>query len=150
MAKIIINREYYNVNEINKCLKGLLKIQNIFKEKYGIEDIFSNSKFYEIIIANQLNHTSIPGHSGSRDAKDKNSAEYEYKHFKETSSNHSWTFNDYTDHIINGMHKYTFIFAHINDKDYKYPGIMDWYFKVDGKIIQSYLKNATFFLLILS
>ena len=143
MSKLIINQEYYNIDEINKCVKDLLKIQTVFKNNYGIEDIFSNSKFYEIIIANQFNHSPIPGHSGSRDAKDKNGNEYEYKHFKETSSNHSWTFNDYTDHIISGMHKYTFIFAHINDKDYKYPGIMDWYFNVDGKIIQDYLKKAT-------
>ena len=41
------------------------------------------------------------------------------------------------------MKDYKFIFAHKNDKDYKYPGIMDWYYEVDGYIIGNYLKEAT-------
>jgi hypothetical protein len=72
-----------------------------------------------------------------------NGQKYEYKHFKETSTNHSWTFNDYTDNLINNMHTYSFIFAHINDYNYKYPGIMDWYYQADGSIIKKYLKKAT-------
>lgn len=137
------NIKCYPIKEIEKCIKKLYDIQLVFLNKYNIDDIFSNSKFYEIIIANQLNHTPIPGHSGSRDAKDKSGMQYEYKHFKETSSNHSWTFNDYTNNLIQHMNTYAFIFAHINDKDFKYPGIMDWYYKVDGKIIKKYLTEAT-------
>ena len=69
------------------------KIQEHFREEYGSKDIVSGSKFYEIIIANELNHDIIPGQSGTKDAKDEK-GEYEYKHYKEQSSNHSWTFND--------------------------------------------------------
>jgi hypothetical protein len=119
-----------------------LKIQTQFRKQYGVEDIFSNSKFYEIIIANQLNHQPIPGHSGSRDAKDEDGNIFEYKHYKETSSNHTWTFNDFSDNLMRRM-DYKFIFAHINDVDYAYPGVMDWYYEVDGRKMSSYLTNVT-------
>ncbi len=142
-TELIKNQSLYPLLDIEKIIDQLFAIQLEFLHNYGVNDIFSNSKFYEIIIANQLNHKPIPGHSGSRDAKDKNGNQYEYKHFKETSSNHSWTFNDYSDNLINHMKNYKFIFAHINDKDYKYPGIMDWYYEVDGYIIRDYLKEAT-------
>ncbi len=141
--KLVKNHTLYPLADIQKIIDQLYLIQLEFLHDYGVNDIFSNSKFYEIIIANQLNHTPIPGHSGSRDAKDNKGNQYEYKHFKETSSNHSWTFNDYSDNLISHMHEYKFIFAHINDIDYKYPGIMDWYYEVDGKIIGDYLKKAT-------
>lgn len=134
----------YNKNEIFPLINKLKEIQYIFFEKYGVNDIFSNSKFYEIIIANQLNHTPIPGHSGSRDAKDPiTNEEFEYKHYKETSSNHSWTFNDYTDNTIEHLKTCTVVFAHINDKDFKYPGLMDWFYEIPGKYISNYLKEST-------
>lgn len=134
----------YNQKEVYKLITELQHIQKIFYEKYNINDIFSNSKFYEIIIANQLNHLPIPGHSNSRDAIDpKTDIEYEYKHFKKTSSNHSWTFNDFTDSTIEHLRDCFIIFAHINDKDFKYPGLMDWYYLIDGKEISDYLKKAT-------
>lgn len=142
-TKLIKEQQSYPIVDIQKIINQLSLIQLEFLQNYGVNDIFSNSKFYEIIIANQLNHKPIPGHSGSRDAKDKKGSRYEYKHFKQTSSNHSWTFNDYSDNLINHMKDYKFIFAHINDKDYKYPGIMDWYYEVDGYIIGNYLKEAT-------
>lgn len=134
----------YNKDKIFPLINKLKDIQHIFLEKYGVNDIFSNSKFYEIIIANQLNHTPIPGHSGSRDAKDPTTnQEFEYKHFKETSSNHSWTFNDYTDNTIEHLKTCTVIFAHINDKNFKYPGLMDWFYEVPGVEISDYLKEST-------
>ena len=133
----------YNHSKINKLIEELRDIQTFFSSNYGVEDIFSNSKFYEIIIANQLSHNPIPGHSGSRDAKDSSGNEYEYKHFKETSSNHTWTFNDFSDNLINHMHEYTFVFAHIDDDKYDYPGIMDWYYEVPGIVIENYLSEAT-------
>lgn len=133
----------YNHLKINKLVKKLREIQDYFSYYYDVEDIFSNSKFYEIIIANQLSHNPIPGHSGSRDAQDFDGNQYEYKHFKETSSNHTWTFNDFSDNLINHMHEYTFIFAHIDDYNYPYPGIMDWYYKVPGKLMEDYLSVAT-------
>ena len=88
---------------ILKSIDSLLEIQKSFKEKYAVDDIFGNSKVFEIVIANRLNHILIPGHSGSRDVKDLDGNVYEYKHYKESSSNHSWTFNDYSQSIFNKM-----------------------------------------------
>lgn len=134
---------YSNIEDIKKCLADLLKIQTWFRVNHGVSDIFSNSKFYEIIIANQLGHNPIPGHSGSRDATDIHGNEVEYKHFKMSSSNHSWTFNDFSDSTIYNMRSYLLVFAHINDVDYVYPGIMDWYYVVDGELMSHYLEAAT-------
>ena len=78
-------------------------LQKIFYKEQGVNDLWSNSKVYEIIIANGLSHNLIPGHSGSRDAIDNNNIKYEYKHFKKLSSNHSWTFNDYSENTIKGL-----------------------------------------------
>lgn len=134
----------YNKEKVYPLINKLKDIQHIFLKEYGVNDIFSNSKFYEIIIANQLNHTPIPGHSGSRDAKNPTTnEEFEYKHYKETSSNHSWTFNDYTDNTIEHLKTCTVVFAHINDKDFKYPGLMDWFYEIPGVEISNYLREAT-------
>ena len=66
------------------------EIQKDFMTEFNVNDIFSNSKIYEILIANSLSHNLIPGHSGSKDACDDEGNEYEYKHYKKTSSNHTW------------------------------------------------------------
>src|SRR3990170_2516928 len=87
-------------NKITELVNELVQIQNEFFELFGVNDIYSNSKIFEIIIANELHHNLIPGHSGSRNGRDENRDEYEYKHYKETSSNHTWTFNDFSDTTI--------------------------------------------------
>lgn len=120
----------------------LKEIQDIFSEKFGVRDIYSNSKVFEILIANELDHTLIPGHSGSRDAKDNEEGEYEYKHFKETSGNHSWTFNDYSDTVIEKLKQIkAVIFAHINDT-VPQPRL-DWYYLIPGEACSDYLKFRT-------
>lgn len=132
----------YNKEEILKLRDDLLKIQNIFYEKFGVDDIISNSKIYEILIANILRHDLIRGHSGSRDASDSSGNQYEYKHFKQTSSNKSWTFNDYSDNTIEKLRQTkSVIFAHINDL--VDPSIFDWYYEVEGKIVSKYLTEHT-------
>jgi len=125
-----------------EILSSLRKIQIGFEEEYGVNDIFSNSKIYEIQIANSLGHDLIPGHSGSRDAK-KGVTEFEYKHFKETSSNHSWTFNDYSETTIAKLKdsNLVLIFAHVNDS--QKPSIFDWYYEVSGFQMHQYLKEYT-------
>ena len=117
----------YDLKEIYSLIARFKSIHAFFRDQYGVDDILSNSKLFEIIVANAINHKPIPGHSGSRDAKDTYDNEFEYKHFKETSSNHSWTFNDYSDSTIEKMKDYTLIFAHINDADYDFPGVLDWF-----------------------
>jgi len=139
-------------------MKTLLKIQKDFKKKFGVDDIFGNSKVFEIVIANRLGHILIPGHSGSRDVKDNDGNIYEYKHFKESSSNHSWTFNDYSKMIFNKMSEenYSIIFAHMDDtnglprKDFnqhkpkiiKYPEL-DWFYQIPGILMSEYLSEKT-------
>lgn len=128
-------------DELKKLIRRLAEIQEYFKQKFGVGNIYSNSKFFEILIADKLNHGLIPGHSGSRDARDE-IGECEYKHYKETSSNHTWTFNDFSDSTIeklNGCH--LVIFAHIDDT--KEIPIFDWYYPVPGKVISRYLSHAT-------
>src|SRR3989338_2160422 len=127
---------------LRKLILELKKIQGFFLEKWGVDDIYSNSKIFEILIANELNHILIPGHSGSKDAKDESGNEFEYKHFKETSGNHSWTFNDYSDTTIEGLKRVkSAIFAHIDDTSF--PPKLDWYIGVDGKTCSDYLKYRT-------
>lgn len=141
-----------------KSAETLLTIQGGFKEKYQVDDIFGNSKVFEIVIANRLNHTLIPGHSGSRDCKDAKGNIFEYKHYKESSSNHSWTFNDYSQTIFDKMREenYKIIYAHMNDtnglsrnafKEEK-PNIiqfaeLDWYYEIPGILMANYLEEKT-------
>lgn len=127
---------------IKNLIQELKNIQEDFYKKTGIDDIISNSKVFEVLIANGLDHDLIPGHSGSKDAKDSEEGEYEYKHYKETSSNHTWTFNDFTDSTINRLFlTRAVIFAHVNDLS-KFPKF-DWYYWVSGNNIAKYLKHKT-------
>jgi hypothetical protein len=135
-----LNKE--QLKDLKEYLSRLKEIQDIFSKKYGVNDIYSNSKIFEILIANELDHILIPGHSGSKDAKDEEGGEYEYKHFKETSGNHSWTFNDYSDTTIESLSKVnSVIFAHIDDT--QFPPILDWFVNVEGKKCSKYLNDRT-------
>lgn len=131
------------INDTKKLIDQLRQIQADFYATFSVTDIITNSKIFELLIADSLNQDLIPGHSGSRDAKDKEGSEFEYKHFKETSSNHSWTFNDFSDTTIQKLEKVrSVIFAHINDKDVPFP-VFDWYYEVPGTVISKYLAQAT-------
>ena len=130
-----------NINEKN-LVERMRELQNSFFIKYGVDDIWSNSKIYEILIANNLNHDLIPGHSGSKDAKS-GMIEYEYKHYKELSSNHSWTFNDFSDTTINKLNSelISVIFAHIDDS-VSTPNF-DWFYEIKGTSVSNYLSKYT-------
>lgn len=130
--------------EYAKLINLLREIQKRFYKDFGIRDIYTNSKFFEILIADRLMHNLIPGHSGSRNGKD-DQGEYEYKHYKETSSNHTWTFNDFSDSTMRRLSKIqAVIFAHIDDTG-DIP-IFDWYYRVPGKIISEYLEKKTVYI----
>lgn len=127
--------------KLKELIEVFKKTLDTFSEKHGVHDLLTNSKFYEIVIANELNHDLIPGHSGSKDAKNE-LGEFEYKHFKESSSNHSWTFNDYSDTTISSLKKIqSAIFAHIDDN--QSPPVFDWYIEVDGETCSDYLDMRT-------
>ncbi len=132
-----------NITNINNLIRQLKQIQSDFFRAFGVTDIITNSKIFEILIADALGHTLIPGHSGSRDAKDSKGGEFEYKHYKESSSNHTWTFNDFSDTTIAKLtNTKAAIFAHIQDVDVPAPQF-DWYYEVPGKVISDYLTKAT-------
>ncbi|MDP3697117.1 MAG: hypothetical protein Q8R55_03730 [Candidatus Taylorbacteria bacterium] len=131
----------YNKTKIKEIIEELRTIQEDFYKEFRVNDIISNSKIFEVIIGNELDHELIPGHSGTRDAKNEQ-GEFEYKHFKETSSNHSWTFNDFSDTTIESLKKIrSVIFAHIDDTD-KLPKL-DWYYEVPGSAMSKYLEEKT-------
>jgi hypothetical protein len=131
-----------NKSKILELSNELLALQKYFYTQYGVDDIFSNSKIFEILTADNLGHILIPGHSGSRDARDSTGGEIEYKHFKETSSNHSWTFNDFSDTTIEKLNDTkAVLFTHIDDTEGFYK--FDWYYEVKGHVMAQYLADAT-------
>ena len=133
-----------SINDVESLIKQLKDLQTAFYDTFAVTDIITNSKIFEILIADALEHTLIPGHSGSRDAKDKEGKEIEYKHFKELSSNHSWTFNDFSDTTIQKLANIkSVIFAHINDEKEGNLPEFDWYYEVPGKVVSDYLKEST-------
>lgn len=130
------------IDEVNRLISELKKIQDLFFKTFAVNDILSNSKIYEILIADSLGHELIPGHAGSRDARDKDGL-YEYKHYKESSSNHTWTFNDFTETTIKSLFNIkSVIFAHINDSSKSIPKF-DWYYEVPGAVVGKYLSQKT-------
>lgn len=132
-----------NTSSVDNLINELKQIQSDFYATFGVTDIITNSKIFEILIANSLDHILIPGHSGSRDAKDTAGNEFEYKHYKEGSSNHSWTFNDFSDITITKLtNTKGVIFAHIQDINVSFPKF-DWYYVVPGPAISHYLAQAT-------
>ena len=126
-----------------KLVTRMQSISQHFRVVHGVSDIWSNSKIYEVIIANVLGHQMIPGHSGSLDAKDQQGREYEYKHFKQLSSNHSWTFNDFSDSTIAKLKSQveSVVFAHIDDENW--PPAFDWAYLISGSKVAEYLEIKT-------
>lgn len=135
-------RETGTSKSLEELILDLKSIQAECKTKFGVEDIFSSSKFFESIIANELGHDLIGGFAGNKDAKDISGGEYEYKHYKESSCNHTWTFNDFSDSTIASLNNVkAVIFAHIDDS--KKPYVMDWAYTVPGKKMSAFLSVAT-------
>jgi hypothetical protein len=129
--------------ELQLLIDRMRTIQRLFSDVHGVNDIWSNSKIYEVLIANTLNHFMIPGHSGSLDARDQEGKEYEYKHFKASSSNHSWTFNDFSDTTIAKLKSEVeqVVFAFVDDTEY--PPKFRWAYQVDGQDVSHYLTIHT-------
>lgn len=130
-------------SKLQEMLEEMRIIQSSFYDKYQVDDIWSNSKIFEIVIADSLHHSLIPGHSGTKDAKDSLGNEFEYKHFKLMSSNHSWTFNDFSDKTIESLNKNNIrvIFGVIDDRESR--PILSQYFDIKGTTISKYLDIAT-------
>lgn len=100
---------------LQKLIDKLRALSDFFREN-GIADIYTNSKIFEVLIANQLGHQIINGHAYTPDAKDQHGNFYEYKHYKQSSSNHTWTFNDFTVRTIEKLYRiHSVHFVVIND-----------------------------------
>lgn len=125
-----------------KQLINRLKVLADYFWSNGIEDIYTNSKIYEVLIAEQFGHQIINGHAYTPDARDEKGEFYEYKHFKVSSSNHTWTFNDFTDKTIQKLYYVKEVyFAVIND-EYTIPHI-ERIFIVPGEEVARYMEEKT-------
>ena len=118
-----------------------LKNTNDYFKANGIADIYTNSKIYELVIAEQLGHQIINGHANTPDACDENNRIYEYKHYKKSSGNHTWTFNDFSRNTIKNLNSIDYvIFASIDDRTI-IPYVNKIYL-VKAKDVAKYLKQA--------
>ncbi len=123
--------------KLEKSINKLKELSDFFC-KNDIEDIYTNSKIYEVLIAYQLGHKIINGHAHTLDAIDQVGNTCEYKHYKKSSSNHTWTFNDYTDETIQNLHKVNSVYFVVIDDRATIPKLKKIYV-VSGKEVAKYL-----------
>ncbi len=123
--------------KLDKSINKLKELSDFFC-KNDIEDIYTNSKIYEVLIAYQLGHKIINGHAHTLDAIDQDGNTCEYKHYKKSSSNHTWTFNDYTDETIQNLHKVNSVYFVVIDDRAAIPKLKKIYV-VSGKEVAKYL-----------
>ena len=124
-----------------QLIERLKQLSDIFYAS-GIEDVYTNSKIYEVLMSEQFGHKIINGHAKTLDAVDMDGNLYEYKHFKMSSSNHTWTFNDFTDATIEKLYDVKEVyFAIINDAPIIHA-VKEVYI-VQGAEVAKYLENST-------
>ena len=124
-----------------QLIEQLKQLSDIFYAS-GIEDVYTNSKIYEVLMSEQFGHEIINGHAKTLDAIDMEGNLYEYKHFKLSSSNHTWTFNDFTDATIEKLYDVKEVyFAIINDTPVIYE--VKEVYVVQGAEVAKYLENST-------
>lgn len=124
-----------------QLIERLKQLSDIFYTS-GIEDVYTNSKIYEVLMSEQFGHKIINGHAKTLDAVDMDGNLYEYKHFKLSSSNHTWTFNDFTDATIEKLYDVKEVyFAIINDAPIIHE-VKEVYI-VQGAAVAKYLENST-------
>lgn len=125
-----------------QLIERLKQLSDIFYVN-GIEDVYTNSKIYEVLMSEQFGHKIINGHAKTLDAVDMDGNLYEYKHFKMSSSNHTWTFNDFTDATIEKLYDVKEVyFAIINDAPIIIHEVKEVYI-VQGAEVAKYLENST-------
>lgn len=127
--------------ELGQLLNRLRVLANYYLIN-GIEDIYTNSKIYEVFIAEQFGHEIINGHANTPDARDENGEYYEYKHYKLSSSNHTWTFNDFTNRTIEKLYYVKEVYFTVINDEYTIPNIEKIYV-VSGEEVARYLEEKT-------
>lgn len=126
---------------IYKEIEELKKISDKFVQ-YGINDIFTNSKMFEVIISEQFRHNLINGHANTPDARNNKGEIFEYKHFKLSSSNHTWTFNDFSKNTIRKLNDISYVVFAVIDDTAMVPYVYKAYIVAANKV-SDYLSNAT-------
>lgn len=129
------------MKNLNQLLSKLKELSDYFFS-IGIEDIYTNSKIYEVLMAYSFNHEIVNGHAYTPDAMDQLGNLYEYKHFKLSSSNHTWTFNDFSEETIEQLKEVHNVYFSVIDDSYIYPQIITTY-SVSGRNVAKYLESAT-------
>lgn len=127
--------------DIEQLIEKLKQLSDIFYAS-GIEDVYTNSKIYEVLMSEQFGHKIINGHAKTLDAVDMEGNLYEYKHFKLSSSNHTWTFNDFTDATIAKLYEVKDVYFAIIDDEPVIHEVKEVYI-VQGSEVAKYLKNST-------
>lgn len=127
---------------IDYYINQLHNIALDFEMNRGISDIFTNSKIYEVVISEQLDHHIINGHAHTFDAEDSDGHIFEYKHFKLSSSNHTWTFNDFSSLTINHLRQIDYVIFAIID-DFQEVPVMTQYYSVPAIDVSDYLIENT-------
>lgn len=135
----MVNRDFsWHISKMKEA-------QDEIYREHGVNDIFTSSKIFEILIASSLGHDLVPGQAGTADATDPEThkKQFEYKHYKELSSNHSWTFNDFSDSVIEKIRTRidSVFFCHVNDR--AYPPHLDWFYELSGSQTADYLAEKT-------
>lgn len=127
--------------KMRRLIKKLKTLSDYFYG-IGIQDIYTNSKIYEVLISEQFEHQIINGHAYTPDAKDDYGNFYEYKHYKESSSNHSWTFNDFTDKTIDKLYNIKDVYFTVINDESVIPQVEKIYI-VSGRAVAKYMENNT-------
>ena len=129
------------MKNFNQLLIELKRFSDYFLS-IGINDIYTNSKIYEVLMAHYFNHKIINGHAHTPDAEDRFGNLYEYKHFKLSSSNHTWTFNDFSAEIIEKLNDINWVYFSVIDDSDVVPKVYKTYI-VSGMDVSNYLMSAT-------
>lgn len=127
--------------ELRQLINRLKVLADYFLSN-GVEDIYTNSKIYEVLIAEQFGHQIINGHANTPDARDEKGEFYEYKHYKISSSNHTWTFNDFTDRTIKKLYYVKEVYFTVINDEYTIPYIKK-IFIVPGEEVARYMEEKT-------
>lgn len=127
--------------DLRQLIERLKQLSDIFYDN-GIEDIYTNSKIYEVLMSEQFGHKIINGHANTLDAIDTEGNLYEYKHFKLSSTNHTWTFNDFSDATITKLYNVKSVYFAIIDDNPVIHKVKEVYI-VKGSQVARYLENST-------
>ena len=99
----------------DKYLDDIYLASKQLQELTGIKNLLTSNKFWELIVALELDHSVNPeqgGREGAHDAYDAEGNPYEYKVSKTTS----WNFQDISENVLNKYYNDKSIILAVVDK----------------------------------